>query len=67
MTKNIFGIFTLVLPALVILSFFCVWASPDIARFFSAETFHFFSDIVSGILCFSLYVLIGFGLLFMPR
>ena len=43
-TKNIFGISTLVLSALVILSFFCVWASPDMARYFSAETFHFFSD-----------------------
>ncbi len=55
------------LSALVILSFFCVWASPDMARYFSAETFHFFSDTVSGILYLSLYVLTGFGLLFMPR
>jgi hypothetical protein len=32
------------------------------AKFFSADIFHFFSDTVSGILCLSLYVLIGFGL-----
>ena len=40
--------------ALVILSFFCVWASPDMARYFSAGTFRFFSDTGSGILCLSL-------------
>jgi hypothetical protein len=52
------------LSALATLSFLCVWASPDMARYFSADTFHFFSDTVSGIVCLSLYVLIGFGLLF---
>jgi hypothetical protein len=36
------------------------------ATYFSAETFHFFSDTVSGIVCLSFYVLIGFGLLFIP-
>jgi hypothetical protein len=55
------------LSALAMLSFFCAWASPDIARYFSAGTFRFFSDTVSGIVCLSLYVLIGFGLLFIRR
>ena len=55
------------LSALAMLSFFCVWASPDRARYFSADTFHFFSDTVPGIVCLGLYVLVGFGLLFMPR
>jgi len=55
------------LSAFVMLSFFCAWASLDMARYFSAETFHFFSDTGSGVLCLSLYVLIRFGLLFMPR
>jgi hypothetical protein len=49
------------LSALAMLSFFCAWASPDMARHFSADTFHFFSDTVFGIVCLSLYVLIGFG------
>jgi len=55
------------LSALAMLSFLCVWASPDMARYISADTFHFFSDTVSGIVCLSLYVLIGFGLLFIPH
>ena len=55
------------LSALAMLSFFCALASPDIAGYFSAGTFRFFSDTVSGIVCLSLYVLIGFGLLFIRR
>jgi hypothetical protein len=55
------------LSALAMLSFFCSWASPDIARYFFAGTFRFFSDTVSGIVCLSLYVLIGFALLFIPH
>jgi len=39
------------LCALAMLSFFCVWASPDMARYFAADTFQFFSDTVSGIVC----------------
>jgi hypothetical protein len=48
--------------ALVILSFVCAWASPEMRKYFSAETFRFFSDIASGIACLGLYVLIGFSL-----
>jgi hypothetical protein len=55
------------LSALAMLWFFCAWASADIARYFSADTFRFFSDTVPRIVCLGLYVLIGFGLLFIPH
>jgi hypothetical protein len=31
--------------ALAMLSFFCVWASPDMAKHFSADTFHFLATL----------------------
>jgi hypothetical protein len=53
--------------ALAMLSFFCVWAFSRHGEAFFCRHISFFSDTVSGIVCLSLYVLIGFALLFIPH
>lgn len=50
-----------------ILLFFCMLKSPEILRQMPPDFFHMFGDILSGVLCVSLYVLLGLGLLLVPR
>jgi hypothetical protein len=47
------------MTALVILSFICMLAPPDMLRMFSA--------VLSGVVCLSLYIVLGLGLLFTLR
>jgi hypothetical protein len=53
--------------AFVILSFFCMLKSPDVLKQMPPDFFHQFGDVLSGALCFSLYLLLGVGLLLLPR
>jgi len=52
--------------AFTILSLFWMLRSPDVLKQMPPDFFRQFDDILSGVLCFILYLLLGVGLLFMP-
>jgi hypothetical protein len=55
------------MTALVVLSFICMLASPDIAKSFPPDMLQMFSAVLSGVACLSLYIVLGLGLLFTLR
>ena len=52
---------------LVIVSFICMLASPDIAKSLPPDFTKMFSAVFSGVACLTLYALIGGGLIFASR
>ena len=53
--------------AFVVISFVCMWKSPDLAKQLPPNFFQLFGDFFSGVLCFSLYVALGLALLLTSR